>query len=224
MKLLIAILLSTGLALLAPTVVVAQDHRISDEIFDEAADALQKMMAGQYNEALDILNELLAEKENELSPYDLATVYELRGSVKASLNDLDGARADFQAALDLNVFPPDRQKQLKTFIDQIDNGQPEQAVEPQKVRRPIKTVPPKLPERCLREKGGEVDESVEFLFDISEAGTVENIRVAEATDECFVDAARKALEQWKYEPEVIDGEAVRVVDERTVFTFKFVNN
>ncbi len=85
---------------------------VLQEVFD-------MMQAEQYQEALARLNELIANRGGSMAAFDRATSYELRGSVKASLEDFRGAQRDFQTALDLNQLPAARNNQLRYFIAQI---------------------------------------------------------------------------------------------------------
>ncbi len=66
--------------------------RVLQEVFTQ-------MQAEEYQPALAALNELVASRGGSMPAYDAATTYELRGSVKASLEDFPGALADFQRAL-----------------------------------------------------------------------------------------------------------------------------
>ena len=77
------------------------------------------MQAEQFQEALAGLNNLIASRGDRMKAYDKSTTYELRGSVKAQLEDYRGAQRDFQTALDSNGLPPERNNQLRYFIAQI---------------------------------------------------------------------------------------------------------
>lgn len=82
-------------------------------------DVFAQMQEEQYQEALVALNELIANRGDSMPAYDAATSYELRGSVKASLEDFRGALGDFQRALNLNALPQSRNNQLRYFIAQL---------------------------------------------------------------------------------------------------------
>jgi tetratricopeptide (TPR) repeat protein len=79
----------------------------------------EQMQAEQFQEALVALNDLVARRGGTMKPYDQATTYELRGSVKANLEDYRGALADFQRALNLNALPNARNNQLRYYIAQL---------------------------------------------------------------------------------------------------------
>ena len=113
----------------APTPVLAQEEgeqsnrRVSQTLDPRVAQALQtvfeQMQAEQYNEALAALNQLIAQRGENMKPFDRATTYELRGSVKVNLEDFRGALRDFQTALNQNALPPARNNQLRYFIAQL---------------------------------------------------------------------------------------------------------
>ncbi|MFQ5563164.1 MAG: tetratricopeptide repeat protein [Parvularculaceae bacterium] len=92
------------------------DPRIGKElqrIFEEL------MQEERYQEALAALSQLINQRGDSMSQFEKATVYEIRGSVKASLEDWRGAQSDFQVALDTNELPTPRQNQLRYFISQL---------------------------------------------------------------------------------------------------------
>ncbi|VAW03437.1 hypothetical protein MNBD_ALPHA05-321 [hydrothermal vent metagenome] len=79
----------------------------------------EQMQAEQYTEALAALNQLIAQRGDSMKGFDKATTYELRGSVKASMEDYRGAQRDFQVALDTNELSISRNNNLRYFISQI---------------------------------------------------------------------------------------------------------
>ena len=79
----------------------------------------EMMQNDQFNEALAAFNNLLASRGDNMKPYDRSTILELRGSVKANLDDYTGALRDFQEALDTNGLPASRNNQLRYFIAQL---------------------------------------------------------------------------------------------------------
>ncbi|MEQ1930939.1 MAG: hypothetical protein ABL957_10485 [Parvularculaceae bacterium] len=119
---------ATGLAW-APTVAVAQDEeeaqpRTRSQTLDpQVAVRLQKIyeliVADQNAAALAELNKLIAERGDSMKPFDKATTYEMRGSVKTQMEDFRGALRDFEVALATGALPPERNNQLRYFIAQI---------------------------------------------------------------------------------------------------------
>ncbi|NWG70894.1 MAG: hypothetical protein HXY23_04685 [Parvularculaceae bacterium] len=100
-----------------------QPQRRSQQLDPANAQRLLKiyelMQADQYQAALAELNKLIAERGESMKPYDKATTYELRGSVKYNLDDYRGALRDFETALGTNALDPARNNQLRYFIAQL---------------------------------------------------------------------------------------------------------
>jgi len=113
----------------APAPALAQEEgegggrRVSQTLDPRVARTLQtvfeQMQAEQYREALGALNELISQRGDSMKPFDRATTYELRGSVKVNLEDFRGAMRDFSVALNQNALPPERNNQLRYFIAQL---------------------------------------------------------------------------------------------------------
>jgi len=123
-----AVLLGAALAVGVPSQAYAQaqcanERGPSKTLDTRTAQALQvvfeQMQAEQYQGALAGLNQLIAQRGDDMKPFDKATTYELRGSVKASLEDFRGALRDFQVALDTGALPVSRNNQLRYFIAQL---------------------------------------------------------------------------------------------------------
>ncbi len=72
----------------------------------------------QTRAALDKLNQLIANKPN-MKPYDKATTYQYRASVKVQLEDYPGALRDFQSALEANGLDTKGNNQLRYYIAQL---------------------------------------------------------------------------------------------------------
>lgn len=84
---------------------------------------------------------------------------------------------------------------------------------------PYYKIKPKYPREALE---GGIEGHVLFECDITEEGTVENIRVIEAKPgNVFTTEARRALAKWKYKPTVDSaGVAVRVPNQKVIIEFK----
>lgn len=118
-----------ALVAMTPSPVYAQEgeqnnnRQVSQTLNPRVAQALgavfEQMQAEQYNEALAALNQLIAQRGDGMKPFDRATTYELRGSVKVNLEDYRGALRDFQTAVNQNALPPERMNQLRYFIAQL---------------------------------------------------------------------------------------------------------
>ncbi len=80
--------------------------------------------------------------------------------------------------------------------------------------------PSKFPVECIKDRKKSFEAHVDLEFDITTRGRVENIRALEASDECFIEAATKAVSKWKYEPPSIDGEAGEITNEKIRVIYK----
>lgn len=126
----LALAAGAAIVIAAPTPAVAQegegennDRRVSQTLDPRTARVLQtvfeQMQAEQYNEALAGLNQMIAQRGDSMKPFDRATSYELRGTVKVNLEDYRGALRDFQTALNQNALPSARNNQLRYFVAQL---------------------------------------------------------------------------------------------------------
>ena len=83
---------------------------------------------------------------------------------------------------------------------------------------PFIKVPPQYPQSALT-KG--VEGYVDVMFDVTELGTTDNIRVVGFhPSSVFNRSVLKAIKNWKYKPNVVDGNPVRTPDVRDRVTFK----
>jgi len=84
---------------------------------------------------------------------------------------------------------------------------------------PTIIVAPQYPERC-RSRGAEG--AVVVMFDVNPDGSVTNARIVESADSCFNQTVLRAVERWKYPPDLSTGEPrVRSgVTERFLFSLE----
>ena len=92
---------------------------LSPRIGQEIQKIYELMQNDQPREAIAGFNNLLNSRGDSMSAYERATVFELRGSQKAAVEDFDGALRDFQAALNSNGLAESRNNQLRYFIAQL---------------------------------------------------------------------------------------------------------
>jgi periplasmic protein TonB len=77
---------------------------------------------------------------------------------------------------------------------------------------PFIKVPPQYPQTALS-RG--IEGYVDVMFDVTELGTTDNIRIiAYEPSSVFNNAVLKAIKNWKYKPNVVDGVPVRTPDVR----------
>lgn len=82
---------------------------------------------------------------------------------------------------------------------------------------PFIKVPPQYPASALA-RG--VEGYVEVVFDVTELGTTDNIRIVHAEPSTiFNRAVLKAIKNWKYKPNVVDGQPVRTPNVRDRVAF-----
>lgn len=89
---------------------------------------------------------------------------------------------------------------------------------PDRDAQPMVRIPPQYPGRC-QSRAAPV-ERVVVEFDVTPEGAVVNPEVIDSTNSCFHRAALRAVERWKYEPKVQDGQAQPRYGVRTQFTFQ----
>ncbi len=73
----------------------------------------------QYSQAIQMLNDLEAQRGDRFKPYDRAIVNQVRGGFKAQTEDYRGALRDFQAAIDTGSLPPDTVNSLRYAVAQL---------------------------------------------------------------------------------------------------------
>lgn len=82
---------------------------------------------------------------------------------------------------------------------------------------PSVRVEPNYPPRAIQ-RG--IEGYVDLMFDISAAGSTENIRIIRSKPSGIFDrSAVKAISKWKYQPQMIDGKATISYDQVTRLTF-----
>lgn len=87
---------------------------------------------------------------------------------------------------------------------------------------PFIKVPPQYPQSALA-KG--VEGYVDVIFDVTELGTTDNIRIlGYEPSSVFNRSVIKAIKNWKYKPNVVDGVPVRTPDVRDRIRFNMENN
>lgn len=80
------------------------------------------------------------------------------------------------------------------------------AQEVETLAQPLRRDPPAYPEKCAPQRAGAIaPQQVKVIYDVTIDGKTENIGVLEAADDCFNEAAVKAVRDWVFEPRTVDG-------------------
>mgnify|MGYP000365610811 CR=1 FL=1 len=86
--------------------------------------------------------------------------------------------------------------------------------------RPLVRVQDAYPEKCMYRAAQQ--ETVVVVFDVTEEGTTQNIRITESTNDCFNQTVIRSVGRWKYSPKTINGEPVLRKNVRTTITYVLV--
>ncbi|KKO47067.1 hypothetical protein WG68_03120 [Arsukibacterium ikkense] len=106
----------------------------------------------------------------------------------------------------LTVAPPDITPTISRFGAGIDSA-----------ATPVVRVEPRFPLDALRDG---ISGWVKLSFSIDEAGAVTDVKVLQAEPRgVFEREAARALRRWKYQPQVIDGKAIRQSNLQVVLDF-----
>lgn len=89
---------------------------------------------------------------------------------------------------------------------------------PDRDAQPLVRIEPQYPDRCTSR--AESEETVLVEFDVTPTGEVVNPRVLDSTNSCLNRAALRAVERWKYQPKIEDGEAKPRYNVATSFVFR----
>lgn len=96
-----------------------RSETLSPAVAKDLQEVFELMTAEQYQQALGVVDQLISRRGSSMKAFDKATTYELRGSIKANLENFQGALRDFQIALDTGALPIARNNQLQYFIAQL---------------------------------------------------------------------------------------------------------
>lgn len=88
---------------------------------------------------------------------------------------------------------------------------------PDRDAQPLVRIPPQYPDRCQGRSGG--TETVLVEFDVNPQGQTYNISIVDTTSSCFNRSATRAVERWKYQPKIVDGNPAARFGVRTSFKF-----
>ena len=120
------VLATSSLVMAGTSQAVAQEDEcgsqtLSPNVAKPLGEAYELGNADQYAAAISAVDNLLAQRSGSMSPYELATTYEIRASFKSQLDppNYPGSLADFERALAQNALCDKRQRQIRFFIAQL---------------------------------------------------------------------------------------------------------
>lgn len=97
----------------------AQASTLDPAVAKDLLAAYELAENNKHREALNQLNTLMQRRGENMKPFDRASVLQVRGSVKAALEDYRGAVADFEGAIQQNALPPEQNLRLRFNIAQL---------------------------------------------------------------------------------------------------------
>jgi len=86
--------------------------------------------------------------------------------------------------------------------------------------QPLVRIEPQYPPRAA-ERG--VEGSCQVVFDVTPDGTPTNIRILTCDSSLFERASIRAVERWRYQPRIVDGQAVARTGVQTRFDFELAD-
>lgn len=89
---------------------------------------------------------------------------------------------------------------------------------PDRDAQPLVRIPPQYPQRC--QGRARPVETVVVEFDVTPEGSVVDPRVVDSTNNCFDRAAMRAVEQWRYQPRIVNEVAQPRFGVRTAIDFE----
>jgi tetratricopeptide (TPR) repeat protein len=92
---------------------------LNPRVAEDLLEAYELIQEEEHEEALAKLDQLMNRRGDDMKPFDKASVLQVRGSAHVNVDDLDGALADFAAALELNALPSKQEDQLRYNLAQL---------------------------------------------------------------------------------------------------------
>ncbi len=108
-----------GLSLLVWAAPTLAQQQLNPVVARDLLAAYELIEADKHAEALSELNRLIARRSDVMTPFDRASVLQIRGSAYVNLEDYDGAIRDFGEALRLEALPEDQQGRLRFNLAQL---------------------------------------------------------------------------------------------------------
>ena len=91
--------------------------------------------------------------------------------------------------------------------------------------RPFKRVPPKYPDNCVKDsrlRSAKKEEYVVIVYDVTEEGRPEYLKVTESSNGCFDASAKAAVRKWRYRPKTVSGKPVKRTGVETKIIYQLI--
>lgn len=111
-----AVALTLGLLLMP---LPAQSNALSPDLAQELIAVWEALEADQFVEALAVLNRLVERRDAGMSPFERASVLQVRGSAHLGLDDFPAALRDFERAIAQEALPEPDQRRLQFQVAQL---------------------------------------------------------------------------------------------------------
>lgn len=184
----------------------------------------KKLEIGGYDDAILALSEL---GKGDLLSFDRAMLSYYRGHVRARIDELLVAAAEYRLALKEEASSPDH------FIADVDDALTVLGVEPTLVQGhpaivrkaalylPINRIAPIYPHRAFT-RG--IEGSATLTFSISEKGEVQDVRVIKSDPRGYFErSAISAVKRRKYEPVLACGRPIKVLGLTNTIDYKLAD-
>ena len=96
-----------------------QDRSLSPNVARDLLAAFELMEEDKNREALTKLNQLMSERGDRMTPFDRASVLQIRGSAHVNLENLNEGLNDFAEALELGALPSQQNNRLRFNLAQL---------------------------------------------------------------------------------------------------------
>ncbi len=112
-------ILAMALLVLACHAIPSQAQTLSPAVATDLLRAYELLENGEVQEAVGALNRLLERRGESMSPFDRASVLQIRGSAYVQLDDYPRALADFERAIAQDALPPEQVSRLRFNMAQL---------------------------------------------------------------------------------------------------------
>lgn len=110
-------LLIASLLLAAP--IASASQSLSPNVARDLLAAYELLEEEQFSQALTKLNRLMTERGDNMSPFDRASVLQIRGSVHVNMDNLSEGLDDFSGALRTGALPDEQNERLRFNLAQL---------------------------------------------------------------------------------------------------------